>query len=189
MEMLIASNTWHSASVTLVVSWWCRKVFRWKSCSGLVLNGETKRVYKRDHRRRQCDLVRPSKFTSHSIKAYLSLLISIISRDFQTNTRASNLKMAFQAAKLPKSLLGYHRLLAPTAGVKVSPLCLGGMSFGDAWYGPRVISVNYFWHHSRKDLMGECPKEKAFELLDYFHSQGGNFVDTYAILSPLHETR
>ena len=28
----------------------------------------------------------------------------------------------------PKSLLGRHRLLSPTASVRVSPLCLGGMS-------------------------------------------------------------
>lgn len=34
----------------------------------------------------------------------------------------------------PKSALGYHRILAPTAGVRVSPLCLGAMNFGDAWY-------------------------------------------------------
>jgi hypothetical protein len=41
--------------------------------------------------------------------------------------------MAFPPAPTPKSLLGYHRILAPTAGVRVSPLCLGGMNFGDAW--------------------------------------------------------
>lgn len=28
----------------------------------------------------------------------------------------------------PKSVLGRHRILAPTASVRVSPLCLGGMS-------------------------------------------------------------
>lgn len=26
--------------------------------------------------------------------------------------------------------------------------------------------------------MGECSKETAFEMLDFFHSQGGNFIDT-----------
>lgn len=40
----------------------------------------------------------------------------------------------FAPAPKPPSLLGYHRVLAPTAGVKVSPLCLGAMNFGDAWY-------------------------------------------------------
>lgn len=39
----------------------------------------------------------------------------------------------FPVAPKPKSLLGYHRVLAPTAGVKVSPICLGAMNFGDAW--------------------------------------------------------
>ncbi|KAA6407605.1 MAG: norsolorinic acid reductase [Lasallia pustulata] len=70
--------------------------------------------------------------------------------------------MAFALAPQPKSLLGRHRLLSPTAGVKVSPLCLGAMNFGDSW----------------KEFMGECSKETAFEMLDFFHSQGGNFIDT-----------
>ena len=26
--------------------------------------------------------------------------------------------------------------------------------------------------------MGECSKETAFDMLDFFHSQGGNFLDT-----------
>ena len=37
-------------------------------------------------------------------------------------------------APTPPSLLGYHRPLAPSAAVKVSPLCLGAMNFGSAWY-------------------------------------------------------
>ncbi|KXS97483.1 hypothetical protein AC578_9076 [Pseudocercospora eumusae] len=72
--------------------------------------------------------------------------------------------MTAPAAQPPKSLLGRHRILAPTAGVYVSPICLGGMSFGDAW----------------KSFMGECSKETTFEILDYFHDQGGNFIDTAA---------
>lgn len=40
----------------------------------------------------------------------------------------------FAAAAPPKSRLGRYRLLAPTAGVKVSPLCLGAMNFGTGWY-------------------------------------------------------
>lgn len=36
----------------------------------------------------------------------------------------------FKPLAAPPSLLGYHRQLAPAAGVKVSPLCLGGMGFG-----------------------------------------------------------
>ena len=36
------------------------------------------------------------------------------------------------------------------------------MNFGNAW----------------KDFLGECSKETAFEMLDYFYAQGGNFIDT-----------
>ncbi|KEF51858.1 alcohol dehydrogenase [Exophiala aquamarina CBS 119918] len=70
--------------------------------------------------------------------------------------------MSTPQAPLPKSVLGRHRLLAPTAGVHVSPLCLGGMNFGTAW----------------NSFMGECSKETAFEILDYFYEMGGNFIDT-----------
>jgi len=63
---------------------------------------------------------------------------------------------------VPKSLLGRHRMLAPMAAVHVSPICLGAMNFGNAW----------------KESMGECSKETAFELMDYFYDQGGNFIDT-----------
>ncbi|KAK9686388.1 hypothetical protein K7432_015179 [Basidiobolus ranarum] len=70
--------------------------------------------------------------------------------------------MSFPTHPPPKSLLDRHRQLAPTASVRVSPLCLGAMSFGEAW----------------KQRMGECSKETAFEILDYFVSQGGNFIDT-----------
>ncbi|KAL1980700.1 hypothetical protein VTN96DRAFT_3617 [Rasamsonia emersonii] len=69
---------------------------------------------------------------------------------------------AFPQAPKPPSLLGYHRILSPTAGVKVSPLCLGAMNFGEAW----------------NDFMGECSKEQAFAILDAFYEMGGNFIDT-----------
>ncbi|KAK9241892.1 NADP-dependent oxidoreductase domain-containing protein [Lipomyces tetrasporus] len=62
----------------------------------------------------------------------------------------------------PKSLLGFHRILSPTAGIRVSPLCLGAMNFGEAW----------------ESFMGVCNKETAFTILDYFFDQGGNFIDT-----------
>ncbi|KAL3464338.1 NADP-dependent oxidoreductase domain-containing protein [Aspergillus heterothallicus] len=65
-------------------------------------------------------------------------------------------------APKPKTLLGYHRVLSPTAGVKVSPLCLGGMNFGEGW----------------EQFMGKCKKEEAFALMDAFYDMGGNFIDT-----------
>ncbi len=70
--------------------------------------------------------------------------------------------MAFQPLPKPKSVLGYHRILAPTAGVRVSPLCLGALNFGEAWKGS----------------MGECDKKTSFEILDFFYDNGGNFIDT-----------
>lgn len=66
-----------------------------------------------------------------------------------------------QAVK-PNSLLAYQRILAPSAGIRVSPLCLGAMNFGEAWSG----------------LLGECNKETSFAMLDYFFENGGNFIDT-----------
>ena len=68
----------------------------------------------------------------------------------------------FPPAPPPKSLLGRHRLLAPSAGVRVSPLCIGGMNFGERW----------------SQFLGAMSKKEVFTLLDYFHSEGGNFIDT-----------
>ncbi|KAF9690930.1 hypothetical protein EKO04_011113 [Ascochyta lentis] len=70
--------------------------------------------------------------------------------------------MSFNTLETPKSLLGRHRVLSPTAGVRVSPLCLGSMNFGESWKG----------------ALGECTKETAFAMLDYFYEKGGNFIDT-----------
>ncbi|KAK9473864.1 NADP-dependent oxidoreductase domain-containing protein [Dipodascopsis tothii] len=70
--------------------------------------------------------------------------------------------MAFAPASKPVSQINRYRQLAPSASVRVSPLCLGAMNFGDAW----------------KDWMGECNKEKSFAMLDFFYQQGGNFIDT-----------
>jgi predicted aldo/keto reductase-like oxidoreductase len=68
----------------------------------------------------------------------------------------------FGDVPVAKSLLDFQRVLSPNAGVRVSPLCLGAMNFGDAWSG----------------MMGHCDKKTTFEILDYFHEQGGNFIDT-----------
>lgn len=62
----------------------------------------------------------------------------------------------------PATELGRYRILSSTAGVRVSPLQLGGMSIGDAW----------------KDSMGSMTKEESFKLLDAFYEAGGNFIDT-----------
>jgi len=62
----------------------------------------------------------------------------------------------------PKTPLGIYRVLSPKSGVRVSPLCLGGLSIGDAWA------------HG----LGSCSKKDSFALLDTFYTAGGNFIDT-----------
>jgi len=90
----------------------------------------------------------------------------------------------FQPAPKPASLLGYHRVLAPTAGVKVSPLCLGAMNFGSAWFVSllrdfdRSIAAAKIFISDREEFMGECGKEQSFAVLDAFYDLGGNFIDT-----------
>ncbi|GJN67809.1 hypothetical protein PLICBS_001851 [Purpureocillium lilacinum] len=69
---------------------------------------------------------------------------------------------ALPNAPPPKSALGRYRLLAPNAAVRVSPLCLGGMNFGNGW----------------KEFMGECDQATTESILDFFYDQGGNFIDT-----------
>ncbi|KAK4164407.1 NADP-dependent oxidoreductase domain-containing protein [Cladorrhinum sp. PSN259] len=66
------------------------------------------------------------------------------------------------SAPPPKTLLGRYRLLAPTASVWVSPLCLGAMNFGDAW----------------EKILGACSQETTEQILDHFFESGGNFIDT-----------
>lgn len=67
------------------------------------------------------------------------------------------------AAKFNRdSLLFHHRQLAPTASVRVSPLCLGAMTFGN----------------KQPERYGEVSKDEAFAIMDHFYSQGGNFIDT-----------
>ena len=77
------------------------------------------------------------------------------------------MSISMPSAPKSKGSLGRHRVLAPTAAVHVSPICLGAMNFGNAL----------------KDYFGECSKETAFEILDYFYEQGGNFIDTLRSLS------
>ena len=66
-------------------------------------------------------------------------------------------------APTPPSLLARYRTLAPLAGVRVSPICLGAMSIGDQW---------------ERVGMGSMDKESSFKLLDAYFEAGGNFIDT-----------
>ena len=62
----------------------------------------------------------------------------------------------------PKSLLARYRQLAPNASVRVSPLCLGAMTFGS---GARAIQ-------------GTTTVAESTAILDAFYEAGGNFIDT-----------
>lgn len=64
-------------------------------------------------------------------------------------------------APAPNSRLGYYRVLAPSAGVRVSPLCLGTMNIGTAW----------------SSVMGKVDKSTAFSIFNTYHTAGGNFID------------
>jgi aryl-alcohol dehydrogenase-like predicted oxidoreductase len=66
----------------------------------------------------------------------------------------------FESPPKPRHPLEWHRILSPTAGVKVSPLCLGGISIGSSW----------------SEIFGK--NEEPFSLLDAYYDIGGNFVDT-----------
>ncbi|KAL4901587.1 hypothetical protein BDW74DRAFT_187230 [Aspergillus multicolor] len=66
----------------------------------------------------------------------------------------------FKPPPKPATPLAHHRALSPTAAVKVSPICLGGISFGNEW----------------SELFGVS--EDPFALLEEFYAQGGNFIDT-----------
>lgn len=66
----------------------------------------------------------------------------------------------FASPPKPESPLAYHRILSPTAAVKVSPICLGGISIGSSW----------------SDVFGQNDEPDA--LLDEYFALGGNFIDT-----------
>ena len=66
----------------------------------------------------------------------------------------------FSRVQGPSTPLGLHRSLSPTASIKVSPLCLGGISIGSSW--SPTFGAN----------------EDPFTLLDTFVELGGNFIDT-----------
>ncbi|KAF7551358.1 hypothetical protein G7Z17_g5059 [Cylindrodendrum hubeiense] len=61
--------------------------------------------------------------------------------------------MALPFAPPPKGPLARYRLLSPSAAVRVSPLCLGTMNFGDACY------------------MGECDQATTESILDFYYDQ------------------
>ncbi|KAI0741966.1 norsolorinic acid reductase [Daedaleopsis nitida] len=70
--------------------------------------------------------------------------------------------MAFNTTASPtETELNRYRLLSPSAGVRVSPLCLGAMSLGQAW---EQAMAGY-----------TC---SIHQFLDAYWEKGGNFIDT-----------
>jgi len=61
-----------------------------------------------------------------------------------------------------KRPLAQYRLLGKT-GIRVSPICLGSMSFGEV--------ETWKW-------AGSLNQAQTFEILDAYHNAGGNFIDT-----------
>ena len=70
----------------------------------------------------------------------------------------------FVPVEKPRNPLARYRALAPSAGIHVSPLQLGGMSIGNT---------------GEPDRPGlDLSKESSFKLLDAYYTKGGNFIDT-----------
>ena len=77
----------------------------------------------------------------------------------------------FQSPPKPTHPLAYHRILSPSASVKVSPIALGGISIGSSW----------------SSIFGR--NEDSDKLLDAYFEIGGNFIDTSNSTSTLIEFR
>lgn len=75
---------------------------------------------------------------------------------------------AIPMAAPPRGPLDRYRLLSPTASLRVSPLCLGAMNFGDAW----------------KEFMGACDQKATESILDFFYENGGTFARRLPLLLP-----
>jgi aryl-alcohol dehydrogenase-like predicted oxidoreductase len=59
----------------------------------------------------------------------------------------------FPSVPEPPTELARYRLLSPSAGVRVSPICLGAMSLGDQWSG---------------FMAGKLDQKESEEYLDYY---------------------
>jgi aryl-alcohol dehydrogenase-like predicted oxidoreductase len=77
----------------------------------------------------------------------------------------------FTLAPEPKSHLGLHRTLSPTAAAMVSSILLGGISIGSSWSG--TIGKN----------------EDSKDLLNTFFNLDGNFNDTSNTYNSEHSAR
>jgi hypothetical protein len=63
---------------------------------------------------------------------FLNASLLLFYQDFTTSFVPA--KMSLPTGAAPPSSLGYHRVLGHNASIKVSPICLGTMNFGTAWW-------------------------------------------------------
>ncbi|KAI9150317.1 Norsolorinic acid reductase A [Paramyrothecium foliicola] len=77
-----------------------------------------------------------------------------------------SINIALPMAAPAKTPLARYRLLSPTASLRVSPLAMGGMSFGDAWKDYKAATV------------GATDQKTVESILDHYFENGGNFIDT-----------
>ena len=71
--------------------------------------------------------------------------------------------------------LNRYRLLG-NSGLRVSPLCLGAMTFGDRWSD--LGMGRYFYTATVNCFTLFSTKEEVEKILDLYVSKGGNFIDT-----------
>jgi hypothetical protein len=72
-------------------------------------------------------------------------------------------KYLFAPPPAPPSKLARYRTLSPLAGVRVSPLCFGGLGIGDKW---------------QNFGLGSMDKENSFKLLDAYFDLGVSYPHT-----------
>lgn len=78
-----------------------------------------------------------------------------------TSAASAVMNAALPCRKAPVSPLSRYRLLSPTASVRVSPLCLGSMNFGDAWYESFAASLYTYIVYTYKKGVIEPSRESV----------------------------
>lgn len=72
---------------------------------------------------------------------------------------------------LTQSLIFMFSLYLPILQMEVSEI---GFVAVQSWSN-RSTNHNLYMY---RDYLGECNKQTAFEMLDFFYENGGNFIDT-----------
>lgn len=83
----------------------------------------------------------PSHSRTHLASPYISFSASFIVSSENMSAHES-----LALAPEPPTELGRYRILSSTAGVRVSPLCLGALSIGSAWRDVSTCNTGIFRH-------------------------------------------